>query len=850
MKFYTSAYSTKNNILVRGIKDGKPFAEKVKYKPYLFVNTKKEEHTKYKDVHGTPVHRMDFDSMSDAREFVKTYSDVDNMTVYGMTKFTYTYLNDAYRTIDYDPSQISVVGLDIETSKKAGGGFASAEVADAPITAITISRNGFKASFGYKDYVEHKENIKYYRCENEEAMLRAFLTVWNSVEFCPDVVTGWNIEFYDIPFLVNRIERVLGEGASKKLSPWGIINSYEQEIMGRVNKSYELVGIANLDYMQVYKKFILSPRESYALDYICELELGVNKLDYSEYGSLHDLYEQNFQLYMEYNIHDVDLIDMLEAKLKLIEMVFAIAYDAKVNFEDALTSVLLWDVIIHNYLLSFNTVVKPQENNTPEHAIVGGYVKDPHVGLTKWPVSFDLTSLYPHLIMQYGIGPENLVKRMEFSIDEFLALYDAGFLDTTDELLRNTQTFKSLSYAHEHNLSLTANGALYSREKQSFLGELMNRMFIERNEYKGLMMDAKKEYSQTKAPELLNTISKYNNLQQTRKVNLNSAYGACANKYFRWFSTAVAESITTSGQLSIRWIEMKLNRYLNKLLSTTDVDYVVAIDTDSVYIRLDSMAEKFFPDKDTKQTVAMLDKICQEKLQPFITKSYEELASLMNARENKMFMKRENIADKAIWIAKKRYIMNVYDSEGVAYDKPDLKMMGIEAIRSSTPGIVRAAIKKSLDLIMNADETALQQYVVDFEKEFFASPFEVVAFPRGVSDLEKYADKNKVFGFKTPVHVKGSLFFNHLLKKMKLDDKYERISSGDKIKFCYLKEPNIYRTPVISCGAVVPEELDLKRHIDYHTQFEKAYLSPLSNITDAIGWQLVDRPSLMDFFGD
>jgi DNA polymerase elongation subunit (family B) len=552
---------------------------------------------------------------------------------------------------------------------------------------------------------------------------------------------------------------------------------------------------------------------------------------------------------MEYNIHDVDLIDMLEAKLKLIEMVFAIAYDAKVNFEDALTSVLLWDVIIHNYLLSFNTVVKPQETNTPEHAIVGGYVKDPYVGLTKWPVSFDLTSLYPHLMIQYQISPENYVKKMEFDIDEFLAIYDAGFLDSTDERLRNTHTFKSLQYAHEHNLSLTANGGLY-RRKDGFLPNLMDRMFKERNEYKNLMMDAKKEYAQTKAPELLNTISKYNNLQQTRKVNLNSAYGSLANKYFRWFSTAVAESITTSGQLSIRWIEMKLNRYLNKLLDTDDVDYVVAIDTDSVYIRLDSMVNKFFPDKDTKKTVALLDKICEEKLQPFITKSYEELAALMNARENKMFMKRENIADKAIWIAKKRYIMNVYDSEGVAYDKPDLKMMGIEAIRSSTPGMVRAAIKKSLDLIMNADEAALQQYVIDFEKEFFASPFEMVAFPRGVSDLEKYADKDKIFGFKTPVHVKGSLFFNHLIKKMKLDDKYESISSGDKIKFCYLKEPNVYRTPVISCGPVVPQELDLKRHIDYHAQFEKAYLSPLSNITDAIGWQLVDKPSLMDFFED
>lgn len=851
-KFYTHAVAMKNKILVRGYEDGRAFAESVPYKPYLFVNSRgNNEQTKYKDIHGNPAYRVDFDSMSDARDFVKRYSDVDNFTVYGMTKFTYTYLNDNYKASEYDPSLISVVNLDIETAKKAGGGFADPNMADAPITAITLSRNGKVVAMGYKDYTEHQDNITYYRCKDEEHMLRVFLTVWNSREFSPDVITGWNIEFYDIPFLVNRIKRILGETEANKLSPWGKINSYEVTVMDRTNHGYELVGISNLDYMQVYKKFILSPRESYALDYICLVELKERKLDYSEYGSLHDLYEKNFQLYMEYNIRDVELIEKLEAKLKLIEMVYAIAYDAKVNFEDALTSVLLWDVIIHNYLLQRNTVVKPQTDNKAEYSIVGGYVKDPHVGMCKWPVSFDLTSLYPHLIMQYGIGPENLVKRLDFNIDEFFKIYDAGFLDTTDDNIRRLPTFKALEYAHTNNLSLTGNGCLYSREKQSFLGELMDKMFQERNQYKGLMLEAKKEYEKTKKADLLNTISKYNNLQQTRKVNLNSAYGACANKYFRWFSTYNAEAITTSGQLSIRWIEKKLNEYLNKLLKSDGVDYVVAIDTDSVYITLDKVVEKFIgSDKPISHIVEQLDKICKEALQPYITKSYEELAKLMNARENKMFMKRENIADKAIWIAKKRYIMNVYNSEGVAYDKPDLKMMGIEAIRSSTPGVVRDAIKKSLSIIMNESESALQNYVRDFRDEFKTMDFEKVAFPRSVSNMEEYSCPVNIYRKATPIAVRGALVYNDALKVGKLDNTYEKISSGDKIKFSYFKVPNPVRSNVISAPSQLPKELGLDKYIDYDMQFEKSFLEPIKKITEAIGWECEKRATLDAFFVD
>lgn len=851
-KFYTHAVAMKNNILVRGYNNGKRFAETVEYKPYLFVNRagNNDTHTKYKDIHGNPVYKMDFGNISDARDFVKRYSDVDNFKIYGMTKFTYTYLNDNYKASEYDHSLISVVNLDIETAKKAGGGFADPNVADAPITAITLSRNGKVIVLGYADYVAHQDNITYYRCKDEEHMLRVFLEVWNSREFSPDVITGWNIEFYDVPFLVNRITRILGSSDANKMSPWGRVYSYEVNVMDRVNKGYELVGISNLDYMQVYKKFVLSPRESYALDYICEVELGERKLDYSEYGSLHELYELNPQLYFEYNVRDVELIEKLEAKLKLIEMVYAIAYDAKVNYKDALTSVLLWDVIIHNYLLPRCTVVDPQVSHRAEYSIVGGYVKDPQVGMAKWPVSFDLTSLYPHLIMMFGIGPDNFVKRMDYDIDEFFKIYDAGFLAATDPNIRKLPTFKSLQYAHDNNLTLAANGCLYRREKQSFLGELMDKMFQERNEYKGLMMDAKKEYEKTKKSDLLNTISKYDNLQQTRKVNLNSAYGALANLYFRWFNTFNAEAVTTSGQLAIRWIERKLNQYLNKLLKTSDIDYVLAIDTDSVYISLEKIVDRFSPMKSNLETVDFIDKMCKEAIQPYITKCYEELADLMNCRENKMFMKRENIADKAIWIAKKRYIMNVYNSEGIPYNPPKLKMMGIEAIRSSTPGVVRAAIKQSLSIIMNEDETTLQGYISQFRDDFCEMDFLKISFPRGVSDMDKYHCSTNVYKKGTPIAVRGALVYNDAIKVNNLDNTYEKISSGDKIKFSYFKVPNPLNSNVVSAPGSLPKELNMEKYIDYNMQFDKSFLEPIKKITQAIGWECEKRNTLDAFLVD
>jgi DNA polymerase elongation subunit (family B) len=833
-RFYTNVYQSGNNILVRGIENGTPFQKSYKHKPYLFVKSDKDVDSKYRTIDGKKVIRIDFDSISEARQFIRNYEDVDNMDIFGFTNFLYTFINDNYYgQLKYDPSLISVVTLDIEVDTH--NGYPDIQRANNQITAITISRNGKRTVFGYKEFTPHKKNIKYYRCADEVALLTSFLEIWNSVEYSPDIITGWYTELFDVPYLVNRITHVLGSESAKLLSPWRMLKEYEVEIRGKKNQAFEPVGITNLDYMQLYKKFTYTQQESYKLDHIAFVELGEKKLDYSEYGSLDNLYQKNFQKYIEYNIHDVDLVDMLEDKLKLIELVYAIAYDAKVNYDDTLASVKPWDVIIHNFLMDRNIVVPPFKR-AENRELVGGYVKDVKVGMSNWVVSFDLDSLYPHLIMQYNISPEMFVTKLkdEMSIDEILSgkMYQYG-----DKL-------------REMDCAISANLCLYSRKKQGFLASLMETMYADRSKYKKQMIEVKKEYEKTKDKNLEKEISRLNNLQMAKKIQLNSAYGAVANQHFRWFDINHAEAITTSGQLSIRWIEQKINLYLNKTLNTTNLDYCIASDTDSVIITFDALVKKYFEDQtDKKRIVKFLDDVCSKKLEPVIADAYQELADYMNVYSQKMRMKREAIADKGVWTAKKRYILNVYNLEGVSYDKPKLKMMGIEAVKSSTPAVCRDAIKEALNLIMNSDENAFQNYVENFRNKFINMSFEEVAFPRGVNGINKWqSDASREYDSGTPIHVKGSIIYNNLLKKKNLQHSYQEIGDGEKIKFSYLKMPNPSHSPVISSPGELPKEFGLDQYIDYDMQFEKTFLDPVSIISNTIGWKTEKISSLESWF--
>lgn len=830
MDFYTHVHTTRDLILVRGYKGGKQVKAKLPYKPTLYVLSKKDD-SPFKTLDGRNLEPIHLDSMGGARRFRDKYSGVDSFEIHGFDRWAYTYIADTFKgDIEYDPKLIRVCTLDIECECEEG--FPEPTLANERVNAITLKPFGQPAHvFGFGEW-DHQRNINYYPCQSEKELLTKFIKVWR--ELSPDCITGWNVETFDIAYLCNRIDKLFGEGEHKKLSPWGLSDTREWNFMGGTNvqQSWKLHGITVLDYLQIYKKFTYKNQESYRLDNIAQVELGEGKLDY-EQASLHLLYKQDYIKFLEYNIKDVDLVERLDKKLGLINLIFAMTYTAKCNYGDTFGQVRYWETIIYNFLRDRNIQTPPpalKTGNDKKGPIVGAYVKDPQVGGHDWVLSFDLNSLYPHLIMQYNMSPETLTDDHE---------------DVTVKKLLNEEY--DSTYIKRKDVTVVPNGAVFSKKKQGFLPELMEQFYDERKMWKKRMIEASRRLQTETDPkikeELQSTITICNNNQMVRKISLNSAYGALANQYFAFFNLRIAEGITTAGQLSIQWIEKKINDWLNNLLGTNN-DYVIAMDTDSIYVRFDELIKKVNP----KNPIDFLDKMAKEKVEPFINKSYEELAEYVNAYEQKMQMAREVIADKGIWTAKKRYILNVYDNEGVRLAQPKLKMMGIETAKSSTPLWVRRRLEEGLKVVMQGNESAIHDFVEESRTLFKQLPPEEVAFPRGVKNLMQYKDNANIYTKSTPIHVRGSLLYNHYLVKNGLEMRYSLIKNGEKIKFCYLKLPNTINENVIAFIDFLPKEFDLHKYVDYELQFQKTFVEPLQAILDTIDWSVEPTASLDSFF--
>ena len=821
-----------DHFLVRGYENGRHFASREKFYPTLFVPSNKE--TKYKTLEGDYVESIDPGTVRDCREFIKKYDGVQNFKVYGNDRYIYQYISEMYpeEEVKFDTTKIKISTIDIEV--KTENGFPDVESAAEEVLLITVQDYTTKQirTWGQGSFNNKQENVIYKSFRTEYELLNDFINWWMIETNTPEVVTGWNSELYDMPYLVRRIDRILGEKLMKRLSPWGLVTERETIVMGRKQISYDVGGITQLDYLNLYKKFTYKAQESYRLDYIASVELNQKKLDHSEFDTFKDFYTKGWQKFVEYNIIDVELVDRMEDKMKLIELAITMAYDAKVNYNDVFYQVRMWDAIIYNYLKKRNIVIPPKERSDKDAKYAGAYVKEPIPGKYDWVVSFDLNSLYPHLIMQYNISPETLRETRHPSV-------------TVDKILNEELTFELYK-----DSAVCANGAMYRKDVRGFLPELMEKIYKDRTIYKKKMLIAKQDYEKTPTKALEKEIARCNNIQMARKIQLNSAYGAIGNQYFRYYKLVNAEAITLSGQVSIRWIENKMNGFLNKILQTEKVDYVIASDTDSIYLNMGPLVDKFLSHKsdDKTKVVQLLDKICEDKLEPFIEQSYTELANYVSAYEQKMIMKRENISERGIWTAKKRYILNVWNSEGVQYSEPKLKMMGIEAVKSSTPAPCRQMIKDGLKLMMSGTEEEVIDFIDNCRKEFKALPPEQIAFPRSVSDVVKYRSYSDIYSKGTPIHCRGALLFNHYIKEKKLDNKYSLINNGEKIKFIYLKKPNIIQENVISFIQDFPHELGLDKYIDYELQFEKSFLDPLKSILDAIGWNVEKTVNLDLFF--
>ncbi len=852
--FYTNVQVYGNNILYRGVKNGQRVSKKVQYQPTLFV--KSHEPTQYTTIFGEHLAEMKPGTIKDCRDFIERYKEVQNFKIYGQTRFEYNFINELFpqETLDWDINHIVIANIDIEVG--SDNGFPEPDLANEEITAIAVAISGKDYVFGCGNFVTDDPNVEYRKCRDEIDLINQFLAVWSL--HSPDMVTGWNIKGFDIPYLVNRITKLLGADKAAKLSPWGIVK--EKKADGRYGKeytTYTLYGCSVIDYLELYIKYAPDGKsqERYTLDHIGHSELGERKLSYDEHGSLHALYKNDYQKFIEYNIQDTRLVGRLNDKLRLLELVLTLAYDGKFNYEDCFMQVRMWDVILFNELFRDKIVIPPVSHNSKSSMFAGAYVKEPVPDMYNWVCGYDLTSLYPSLIMQYNISPETLLQPQDYP--EELRDFIVNNTISVETLLNEKL---DLSILQKYNLTMTPNGQFFRRDITGFMPKVTSKMFDDRQKYKDEMkkykkalekLHASKKSDKAEEARLEALISRYENLQLAKKVCLNSLYGISGSQYFRFYDLRIALAITSGGQLAIQWAQKRVNKFMNDLMETTSMDYVIASDTDSMYMNLGPYVQRVFSKFNktypVKRIIKFMDRFSRYKLQPFINEVYNALGTYANAFDNKMNMKREALADKGIWTAKKRYILNVYDNEGVEYATPEIKVMGLEVRKSSTPGAVREKLTDAIDIIINGDNDKLIKFIEQTRLEFKTLPVEDIAFPRSVNNLSQYWSSSTIYSKGTPMHVRASLLYNYIIKESGLDKELATIREGEKIKFVYLREPNPIRENVIAFPLTLSKKLDLHDYIDYNMQFEKSFLEPLKAILDVIGWSTKKIRTLKEF---
>ena len=939
-EFYTNIHQKGNYLYLRGIDNGHSYTKKVYFEPTLYQPSK-NPNSPFKGVMGENLEPVKPGSIADCRKYISQYENVSNFDIFGNETWTAQYLGDMYKgTIDYDPSQVRVFYLDIEVQSgltfgpngefnyRDDAGFPHAQLAEHPITLIGLFDSITKRYkiFGFgnskEDYSKskHFQNIKenggqhdidpddidYIRCDNEKDLLVKFLTYWSTNY--PDIYTGWNTEGFDTPYIINRMTKILGGEVTKRLSPHGIINSHTRtDDYGNEFVKYNITGVSQIDYMELYKNFTYTIQDSYKLDHIATVELGDGKLSYEEAGTLLKLFRVDYQKYTEYNAIDVLVVRRLDDKLKFLDLIMRIAYYAKVNYEDVFSPVKTWDAIIYNYLLDRNICVPRTKVKDKPRQFAGAFVKDPRIGKMKWIASVDLSSLYPHLIMQYNIGPETLVpySKLPQEVKEWrnnLYMYDfdsngdpviEGPRGRLEWIRRLTEKEIDLSLCEKYNLSFAANGEFFSKEKPSFLNNLMDETYTKRSFEKKKKLryeqelvwlkdnnspddsivsknrnldglDSKFFYDSTlsevernqRIHDVTKEIARLHGLEMALKILLNSAYGILGSRYFRYFDLRVAEAITMSGQANIIYIASRISEEVNRLSKTdTSIDRVPYIDTDSNYIDCEPLVDIYTDNMksknvnvDSEMITDWLSGLFTKHFEPFIDNKYQEFAKYQNAYAHKMFMDREVIAESAMWTAKKRYIMKVLDSEGVRYAKPKYKVMGQDAIKSTTPEVCRDKLKEIYKVILDGDEEQLQDFVSDFKTEHKKMEPHMIAFNGGANGLAKYKCDKKVYVDGTPWRTRGALLYNNRVSEVE-GTIAEEIMESDKVKFVALKTPNIVKYKTVAFPRFLEKDLGIHPYIDYNVMFQKTFLTPIQPMLDQLGWEHTKTGSLMGLFG-
>ena len=799
--------------------NGKPSYRTVKnYTPAVFIPATNEMPVDAHSIYGRPLSRLTKkESIYETKELIKDIEG-DNFKTHGFSKVDYAYVYDTFKKQKPDNSKVVVHLFDIETTVDHGK--IDPISAKEEINIITVHCSRRKRYFCFYTYHENIElpefdNLTLVQCPDEETLLRKWLD-FHSAEY-PDIMSGWNSEGFDLPYIHNRILRLLGEEAVKKLSPFGVIRTKEISDKFGSKIIIDIKGISCLDYKEVYRKFIKDPRESYSLDYICKIEIKDEKLKHPSGIPGHLLYKEYFADALRYNIQDVALLVKLEAKKQIIELAITMSYLSFCNFSDVLSNMRIIDMMFYMYLKDREIYFEWNYNAPPRQPFEGAAVKDVIPGRYKWVATFDVTSEYPSLVMAMNISPETLYKKKVLPVN-------------VRQILTKTA---DRTFALENGLSLAANGAMFSRDQEGFMSAVIRELFALRQKYKKLKVEAEKAHDED--------LTKLNDMKNLAyKLILNSIYGVTGNPFFRFFELLIAEGITLSGQSLIGWVTQDVNKALSKLTGI-EKDRAVSSDTDSAYFDLTDVVEmKFGKEYDDEEVLKWVVWFSDTKINKLIEESLNRYAAYMNVRDPSVLdMKRENIADSSIFMAKKRYVMSVRNNEGAEYKRGDkLKKTGHEIVKSITPQYVKDAMEKSFNALLFGTTQDYYDTVNEFRTEFYKGEPHEVAKTSSVNGISEYMERDGTLRKGCPIHSRAAITYNKYVQSKGMTTEYPEIREGDKIKFMNLNLPNPTKSDCIGwIGSFPPVLEELRPYLDYEKQFDAIYLNSIESAAKVCGIQ-------------
>ena len=971
--FYTFVGEMDNAIFHRYYNENKEevFEKIDKYNYTLYVEHPSGD-SKFKTLHGKALKEIVFHKPRDMKRFYRENKDL--MRIHGNDSAVHQFIAKEY---PYDVKQtcpVKILNFDIEVEHSEG--FPDPVYANQEIMSISVKQFGSENkfySFGTKPLEEYdNKNGEYIQCKNEQELIAKFMKLWRDIN--PQFITGWNIDGFDIPYLLNRIKKVLGKKFVSYLSPfYDKVRDNDRLITEKINKTnkdinYSIFGITSFDYIELYKKYHPVKQESYKLDFIGEVDVGQKKVNFDEYAkslmrlyngdiitdmessfneldetmkyavirkmlktrlnecgyfnefgdmvnkfeldtfdksSIEDLTNDqlkeyynhadervrtlSYKKFIRYNEQDANIVELIDNKMMYIKQAIRVGHMAKSRMQEIFGTVAPWDNMIYARLLAKNQQIPARESHDKSEKFAGAYVKDPILGFHKWVATVDLKSLYPSIIRMGNMSPETMRKNKDF--DSFKTL------DSILDFKYDTSEAKSKGWV------TTANGSCYDQSFTGVIPDAMKFLMIERDVVKTKMKDVNnyiqhikrsvehrknnsgeafeqnkdyvKSYGRNKEDfatddiilswefsyieTLLNSledeVSMLDATQLALKILANSGYGAIGNASFRYFRLEIAEGITLTGQLALRYMSQVIDDFLNEVCGTKNVIYAIYGDTDSIFICLDNWVKYMKLDEsNVDNVITQMDEYMANVIEPLIANNYDKLSDYLGAKENLLIMKREALADATIFRGKKNYIMQLYDNEHVRFAEPKMKMMGVETAKSSTAMIIRNKLKECFKIVINKNTrkpSELKKLVDDFREEFDRVDVVAIASPRGVSDIDKWIDDKGNIISGCPIHVRASINYNNFIASdPKLKRKYEQIKNGSKIRFIKLKEPNLIHSYVVAFIDELPEEMELDKYINRKQQFEDTFMGPLESFTQLIDWDIRRSVSLNSLFAE